>query len=80
MENFQDRVVWIRIVLRGWVRIRFALCAERLAPDPVCPERLAPDPVSLKVGSGSSQYQTGSETLVSSLTTFHFSFYYSVVF
>ena len=54
------------------------VCPERL--DPVCPERLAPDPVSLKVGSGSSQYQTGSETLVSSLTTFHFSFYYSVVF
>ena len=23
MDNFQDRGVWIRIVLRGWIRIRY---------------------------------------------------------
>ena len=35
-----------------------------LDPDPVCPERLDPESgLSWEVGSGSGQYQTGSETM-----------------
>ena len=48
MENFQDGGVWIRFVLRGWIRIRFAALR-----------------VWIRIRM-SGQYQTGTETLVTS--------------
>ena len=55
MENFQDRVAWVRDLdpvlkkfMDAYPLYPDPVCPERLDPDPVCPERLDPDPVNIR--------------------------------